>query len=130
MAYRTEELLEKALVAIAKHRLFFIEDVVAYLPCSKPTFYEHKLNEVNDLMQALENNRIEVKVSLRSKWYQSRNPLLQLALYKLIGTEEEYHRIASTKTQSDINLKNEVAPFQPIDLDVPKDNGPEENSGT
>ncbi len=66
MAYKTKELHDKALAAIEKHRLFFIEDVVAFLPCSKPTFYEHKLNESADIKAALEKNVIEVKTSLRS----------------------------------------------------------------
>jgi len=43
MAYKTEELEKKSLEAIDKHKLFFIEDVVAFLPCDKTTFYNHKL---------------------------------------------------------------------------------------
>ena len=46
MAYKTEELEIKSLEAIEKHKLFFIEDVVAFLPCTKTTFYEHKLERI------------------------------------------------------------------------------------
>jgi len=113
MSYKTKELHATAMKAITKHKLFFIEDVVAYLPCSKPTFYEHKLNEAIDIKTALENNKIEIKVSMRSKWYKSENATLQMGLYKLIGSEEEYHRLSNTKI--DITTR-EVAPFKGIDL--------------
>lgn len=93
MAYKTSELKEQALKAIEKNKLFFIEDVVAFLPCAKPTFYEHFPNESNDykeIQDALTKNKIEVKSSLRSKWYKSNSAPLQLALYKLISTPEEH----------------------------------------
>jgi hypothetical protein len=55
--YDTKELERKSLEAIKEHKLMFIEHVVAYLPCSKPTFYEHKLNELNSIKKAIEENR-------------------------------------------------------------------------
>ena len=96
MAYKTEELEKKSLEAIEKHKLFVIEDVVAFLPCTKPTFYEHKLNESNAIKEALEKNKVEIKTSMRSKWYKSENPTLQMGLYKLIGTPEEAERLGTT----------------------------------
>lgn len=100
MAYKTKDLEAKALEAIQKHKLFFIEDVVAFLPCSKPTFYEHKLNESAFIKEALEKNKIEIKTSMRSKWYKSDNPTLQMGLYKLIGTEQEAERLGTTLKHS------------------------------
>jgi len=94
MAYNTDELKEKAIAAIKKHNLFFIEDVVAFLPCSKPTFYEHKINEVDELKELLEENRIAVKIKLRKKWEDSDNATLQMALMKLICTDDERKRLS------------------------------------
>lgn len=96
MAYKTEELLSKALEAIEKHKLFFIEDIIAFLPCAKPTFYEHFPNESDNykrMFEALEKNRTEIKTSLRSKWYKSNSAPLQLALYKLIASPEEHRSL-------------------------------------
>lgn len=39
MAYKKKEIFEQAKKAITEHRLIFVEDVVAYLPCDKTTFY-------------------------------------------------------------------------------------------
>ena len=97
MAYDTDILKEKAIKAIKEHRLFFIEDVVAYLPCDKTTFYRHfdtESNEYNDIKELLEENRINVKVSMRSKWYKSNNPTLQMGLMKLLATDNERRRLA------------------------------------
>jgi hypothetical protein len=33
---------------------------------------------------------------MRSKWYKSENPTLQMGLYKLIGTPEEAERLGTT----------------------------------
>jgi hypothetical protein len=74
----------------------------------------------------LDKNKIEVKNGLRNKWYNGSNPLTQMALYKLIGTEEEYHRIASTKTENK-NISVEQPIFKEIDLNVSKDNGSDQN---
>ena len=120
MAYDKKKIFEQAKEAIDKYKLFFIEDVVAWLPISKPTFYEYfgvESNEFNELKDLLEKNKVEVKSALRSKWFKGNNPLTQMALYKLIGTEEEYHRIASTKTENrNINIERPI--FKDIDLNV------------
>jgi len=105
MAYKTEELIKKALEVVEKHNLFFIEDVVAYLPCSKPTFYEHKLNEVTPLKELLEKNKVEAKVRMRKKWSESDNATLQIALYKLIATDEENSKINSQRIETEHSFK-------------------------
>lgn len=92
MAYKSNELFEEAIKQIREKKLFFIEDVVAFLPCSKPTFYDHfkiDSDEFNTIKEELEKNRIAVKANMRKKWYDSDNATLQVALMKLIGTDEE-----------------------------------------
>lgn len=94
MAYNKRNLTKKAIEAIKINKLFFIEDVVTFLPCSKTTFYARKLNESDELKGELEKNKIEVKVSLRSKWYKSKSATLQMALYKLLANEDERRRLS------------------------------------
>jgi hypothetical protein len=120
MAYDRIKIYQQALDLIEKKKLFFIEDVVTLLPCTKSTFYDFfpiDSNELNTIKEGLEKNKIEVKNGLRNKWYNGNNPLTQMALYKLIGTEEEYHRIASTKTENkNINIEKPI--FNGLDLNV------------
>lgn len=123
MAYDRIKIYEQALELIVKKKLFFIEDVVTLLPISKPTFYEFfeiDSNELNTIKEGLDKNKIEIKNGLRNKWYNGNNPLTQMALYKLIGTEEEYHRIASTKTENkNINIERPI--FNGLDINVKED---------
>ena len=97
--YKTEDLLKTAKEAIIKNRLIFIEDIIAFLPCHKSTFYEHFPNESNNyktMFDMLETNRTTLKVSMRSKWYTSNAPALQMALMKLICSDDERQKLSMT----------------------------------
>lgn len=92
MAFDRDKLYQQAETAIKENNLFFIEDVVAFIPCSKPTFYEHfpiDSNELNNLKDLLEKNKIRTKSAIRAKLYKSPKASELLALYRLICTPEE-----------------------------------------
>jgi len=104
MAYDRIKIFEQAKEVIVKHKLFFIEDIVSFLPCSKPTFYDFfppESNELNELKALLETNRVTLKVSMRSKWYTSNAPALQMALMKLIATPEELKKLSMQYVESE-----------------------------
>jgi hypothetical protein len=110
MANDKKKIFEEAKEMIVKNKLFFIEDIVAYIPISKPTFYDYYpvgSDEFNDLKGLLEQNRTEIKVSMRSKWYTSNAPALQMALMKLIATPEELKKLSMTFVESENTNRNE-----------------------
>ena len=115
MAYKTEELEKQALDAIEKHKLFFIEDIIAYLPCDKKTFYNHNLHEFPTIKEALLEVRTNLKVSMRSKWFRSENPTLQLALMKLLSNDQELRKLSM---QHQVNEESEKPIFNGINLDT------------
>ena len=83
---------------IVKNNLIFIEDIIANIGISKPTFYKYfKVGgeEFNELKRLLDRNRIDQKVSMRKKWFDSDAPALQMGLYKLLSTEEELIRLSN-----------------------------------
>jgi hypothetical protein len=41
MAYDKNKIYNQAKEAIEKHNLFFIEDIVAFIPCGRSWFYEN-----------------------------------------------------------------------------------------
>jgi hypothetical protein len=119
MAYDRIKIFEQAKEVIVKHKLFFVEDIVAFLPCAKPTFYDFfppDSNELNELKALLETNRTTLKVSMRSKWYTSNAPALQMALMKLIATPEELKKLSMQFVESEnkntniISLGNGINP--------------------
>lgn len=96
MAFDVEDIKKKALEAIKNNKLFFMEDVIAYLPCQRTTFYDTlKLNKDPDIVDSLEKNRVDIKVAMRKKWFDSDHPALQMGLYKLIGTDDEADRLGN-----------------------------------
>jgi hypothetical protein len=116
MAYDKNKIFEQAKEVTVKHKLFFIEDIVAFLPCDKTTFYrffEPESNEYNELKELLETNRVSLKVSMRSKWYTSNAPALQMALMKLIATPEELRKLSMTYNPIDEDNEN-----KPKDVNV------------
>ena len=96
MAYNKEKIYLQAEEAIKKNNLFFIEDIVAFLPCSKPTFYDFfppDSNELNALKDLLDDNKIKTKSSIRAKLWKSNKASELLALYRLIATPEEHQKL-------------------------------------
>ena len=107
--YSSKELFEKAKGLIPKHKLIFVEDVVAMLGISKSTFYEHiKVDsyESNHLRGLIEENKIALKVSMRKKWFDSDNATMQMALYKLCSTTQEHKKLQQNYT--DVTTKGKA----------------------
>lgn len=97
MAYDREKLIEKSLEAIEEHKLIFLSEVIAFLPCSSSTFYNNELEKVEEIKEALNNQKIRAKVSMRRKWYNSESATLQMGFYKIVGTDHEAHRLNGSK---------------------------------
>jgi hypothetical protein len=96
MAYDKNELIRLSLEAIEKHQLVFIDEVVTFIPCSRATFYNHELDKLDDIKEALNNVRTSTKTQLRNKWRDSENAALQIGLMKLMATDEERKRLSTS----------------------------------
>jgi hypothetical protein len=93
MAYDKNKIYEQAKQAIEENNLFFIEDIIAFIPCSKFYFYDTfpvNSNEYNTLKDLLETNKTRTKSAIRSKLFKSQKASELLALYRLICTKEEH----------------------------------------
>jgi len=120
MAYDKQKIYEQAKEVIVKHKLFFVEDIVAFLPCGKSYFYETfsvDSHEMDELKELLNQNRTELKVSMRSKWYKSNAPALQMALMKLICNDEERKKLSMQYTENTIDVKDKLPIFGDNPLD-------------
>jgi len=104
MAYKRKEIFEKAKTALDKNPLLFVEDIIAYLPCDRSTFYRMfppECDEYDTLKEKLEINRIRTKTELRKKWFSSKAPALQMGLMKLLATPEEHKRLSMQFIESE-----------------------------
>jgi len=92
MAYSKDEILKEAISAIESHSLYFIDDVVAFVACSRSTFYEYfpaDSDESDNLKELLNRNKVSMKVKLRLRLSEGDKAAEILALYKLIATDDE-----------------------------------------
>ena len=118
MPYDTQVLKQKAIEAIKKNKLIFIEDIAAMLGINKTTLYNHfpiDTDDFNELTTLLNENKINLKVSLRKKWFDSDNATTQMALYKLCSTPEEHKKLQQNYT--DVTSNNETI-NNPIQVSV------------
>jgi len=106
MAYDKQKIFEQAKEMIVKHKLFFFDDIIAFLPIASSTFYAWEMEKSEELKELLNLNRTELKVSMRSKWYKSNAPALQMALMKLIATPEELRKLSMQFIESENTNKN------------------------
>ena len=106
MAYDKQKIFEQAKEMIVKHKLFFFDDIIAFLPIASSTFYAWEMEKSEELKELLNLNRVELKVSMRSKWYKSNAPALQMALMKLIATPEELKKLSMQYIESENTNKN------------------------
>lgn len=90
--YNKQKIFEQAKEAITKNNLFFIEDIVAFIPCSKSYFYETfkvDSDEMDTLREMLDQNKIKTKSAIRAKLFKGEKAAELLSLYRLICTNEE-----------------------------------------
>jgi len=105
MGYNTKELKEKAIDALDKYGLYFIEDIAAHLGISKTTFYAHGLNELDEIKDKVWINKRRRKMKMRERWEKSGNPTLEIAHYRLLSDPDELIRLS--KQHVDVTSKDE-----------------------
>ena len=113
---------EKDIVKVIKdNNLFVITDIFAfYSGLKRSQFYNLKLDKSDNIKKAIDDNKVKTKQSLKTEWLKSGNPTLQIALYKLIGTREEYMALANARQEMNVSG---IEPIGTIVLTTHKKNG-------
>jgi len=108
MAYDPKELEKLSLEIIENDEtVVFVDQIVSKLPCSMATFYNHKLEVLETIKGALTKNKAKIKAELREKWRVGENATTQVALYKLLSTDDERQSL-SNHDKVDHNIKGQV----------------------
>lgn len=106
-----ENLVEACIKVIREEKIVFVNELVAFLPVSRSTFYNHKLDKLDTLKEELEKNKIKTKHKLRKDWEDAKAPILQIALYKLLATPEERQALAGQQGEDDNKLPPPIIIF-------------------
>lgn len=126
MAYDRKKIYDQAEEAIKKHNLFFIEDIVAFIPCDKTTFYRFfpvGCNEYNTLKDLLDNNKVKTKSAIRAKLFKSNKASELLAVYRLIATPEEHQKLNQSYVDHTSKGKEIDTIFKGINLKLNESKG-------
>ena len=92
MAYDRQKIYKQAEQAIKENNLFFVDDIVAWLPCGKTWWYDNfppDSEEMNYLKEKLDMNKARTKSAIRAKLFKGEKAAELLSLYRLICTNEE-----------------------------------------
>ena len=108
------------LEAIKKHPIFCFNDIfVYYEACSRATAYNHNLDKLDSIKEAIYKNRRKGVTSLKAKWLKSENATLQLAAMRLICDADEHRALNQNYTNlrvDDITEKQTDVDFDDIKL--------------
>ena len=94
------------LEAIEKHPIFSFKDIfVYYKACSRATAYNHGLDKLDSIKEAIYSNRRRGVSTMLAKWMTSQNATLQLAAMRMICDTEEHRSL--NQNYNDITTKGE-----------------------
>lgn len=106
MARKFEEYEKEVIKVIKKEKLFTINMIFTYYGgISRGHFYDINLHKSDNIIKAINDNKIKTKNHLYKKWEQSDNATLQIALYKAICEQEE--RINLSQSNVDHTTKGD-----------------------
>ena len=110
--YKTKKYENEIVSVILKYNIMTICDIFAFYNGIKSSqFYNLVLEKSESIKKAIDNNKIKTKHSIKSTMFKSGNPTMLIALYKLIGTEDEVHRLNGTRMENkntDFNINVEI----------------------
>lgn len=106
MAYDKEAVIKDILELIEKEEITFFDDIPLFIAVSRGTLYAWKLNESDEIKEAITVQRCKIKKGMRKNWVKSENATLQISAYKLMATPEEHAALTMQKveTKSDVNV--------------------------
>lgn len=96
MAYNKEKILKQLLSNIEDDQsITSFEDAAESIAPDVSTLYTWEFEKLESIKGRIQSNKIKVKKSLRRQWRDEKaSPTLQLALYKLLSTDEERKALA------------------------------------
>lgn len=104
------------LEAIKKYPIFSFKDIfVFYNGCSRATAYNHGLDKLDSIKEAIYSNRRRGVSTMIVEWMRSKNATLQLAAMRMICDPEEHRSL--NQNYNDITTKGEkIETKDPLEL--------------
>jgi len=119
MALNKQELINEALAIIPREECVTLEEVWLFMGITRTTAFNYQLNTVDEIKEAVLQEKIKVKKKLRRRWRDSDNATLQIAEFKLCSDDEELARLNTQKVNADVNVTGKGR----VIMEMPEDDG-------
>lgn len=104
---------EKELLRVIKEKkIAFFDHCFGFTSFSRATAYNHDLDKLDSIRDAINQNRVTAKNYMLNKWIASENATLQISAYRLLSDSEEHQKLNQSyvdhSTESSKPLKFEI----------------------
>ena len=126
MQYTTKQLEDKAIAVLeSKEMITSFEELALRMPVTRQCLYKHGIDKLDTIKSGLEAKKLKIKEHLKGKWFRSDNATLQMGLYKLLATDEEYQRLSNIKYEITNNIEKveNIETLKTEIRELVKDNG-------
>lgn len=112
-----DQVYEEAKEQVKRINPLFLDEIFQFTSFGKTTFYKYfpdNSNGTNELQGIIKQNQIAMKSSIRKRWYESDDFKKHIALYKLIGKDEERQRLQQQYIKQEAEVENTSVTSAPI----------------
>lgn len=90
---RTPLYIEEMIKAIQENNCTNFNEACMFVSFGRTTAYNHGLDKVNTIKEAIDANKIRTKFKMKRNWVNSDSPVLQLAAFRLMSDSEEHQKL-------------------------------------
>jgi len=99
---KKEEYADKLLKVIEEKKICYYDHAFGHTTFSRSTAYIYELEKLDVIKEAIEKNRAKGKSYMINNWVASKNPLLQIAAYRLLATSEEHKKLNQNYVEEEV----------------------------
>lgn len=93
MESKTAKYEKELLEVIKDKKIAFFDHCFGYTSFCAATAYNHQLEKLETIKNAIKENRVKAKNYMLNKWIASDNPTLQVAAMRLLSDSEEHKKL-------------------------------------
>ena len=98
MTAKAKKYEAELLKVIEEKKIAFLDHAFAFTSFSGSTAYNHELEKLESIKNAIKQNRVKAKNYMLNKWIASDNPTLQVAAMRLLSNTEEHRKLNQSYT--------------------------------
>lgn len=99
---------EELLKVIKEKKIAFFDHCFAFVSFSSSTAYNHELEKLDTIKNAIKQNRVKSKNYLLNKWIESDNATLNISAYRLLSDSEEHRKLNQTYNDIDLSASKNI----------------------